>query len=64
LEKDGNRQLSDVIGSQSDNIRNLQGTLVKRSSDLDKTTSELDTLTKELAERGVMIDTKTLKEAL
>ncbi|XP_066932183.1 girdin-like [Clytia hemisphaerica] len=63
-EKDNNRHLSVVIGSQSDNIKNLQGTLNKRKSDLDKTTGELETLTKELAERGVIIDTKTLQDAI
>lgn len=64
MEKDSNRQLSDVIGSQTDNINNLKGTLHKRSSDLDLTTHELDELTKELAQRGIIIDAQTLKDAL
>ena len=53
-----------MIGSQTDNINTLKGTLHKRSSDLDKTTDELDELTKELAQRGVIIDAQTLKDAL
>ena len=63
-EKDNSRQLSNVISSQTDNINTLKGTLHKRSSDLDKTTDELDELTKELAQRGVIIDAQTLKDAL
>ena len=64
MEKDSNRDLGDVIGTQNENLKNLQGTLTKRTSQLEETTLELEKLTKELAQKGVVIDPELLKEAL
>lgn len=53
-----------MIGSQKDNIKNLQGTLTKRSSELEQTNAELESLASELAVKGVVVDSSVLKDAL